>query len=310
MDILMQMLLSDREPSITASRAALARGCRCSAVELDHALEELSQTKTAHVTIRDGFVTVVSRRLLREQRQRQLAAARQVRSRQRKQERSGHAPRDDPSQRSSSASASASSDADALPLSASKNSNLARPDARRAASPSGGPAAAAARRAASEVFKNLSEPDVRQPRLLWAWFQRAAAAGVFFPQDALAVFTAAEQAAAQSPTPVGLFVRICRGARGEGPQWRSDHPSERERWAKIGCAIEDQARRKLRAVEAAARQAETDARESSEAIPRPALRPAAEPFFDEAAARRELQRQAAELQAAEQRAADPFHRSE
>lgn len=66
MDWLCQMHLLDRCGVIAGTREELAILGRCSTVHVEAALADLTKTKTADVTERNGIVTVVNRRMRRE----------------------------------------------------------------------------------------------------------------------------------------------------------------------------------------------------------------------------------------------------
>lgn len=66
MDLLCAMHESDRSGVITGTREQIARLGRCSAVELDQAIADLQATRAADVTVRDGIVTLVNRRMRKE----------------------------------------------------------------------------------------------------------------------------------------------------------------------------------------------------------------------------------------------------
>lgn len=66
MDFLCAMHELDRCGQLCGTPEQLARVARCSTVELDHALSELSASTAADVTIRNGKVTLVNRRMRRE----------------------------------------------------------------------------------------------------------------------------------------------------------------------------------------------------------------------------------------------------
>lgn len=69
-DFLCAMHESNRSGVITGNREQLTRVGRCSTVELDQALSELTISNAAKVTERNGIVTVVNRRMKREAEQR------------------------------------------------------------------------------------------------------------------------------------------------------------------------------------------------------------------------------------------------
>lgn len=66
MDWLCNMHLLDRSGVIAGTREQLARLGRCTAVYVESALQDLSRTKAADVTERNGIVTVTNRRMRRE----------------------------------------------------------------------------------------------------------------------------------------------------------------------------------------------------------------------------------------------------
>lgn len=80
-DLMCAMHELDRSGVITGTREQLARACRCSAVELGAAIEELASTGAATVTERHGVVTVVCRRMAREHKEKNDAKIRQARQR-------------------------------------------------------------------------------------------------------------------------------------------------------------------------------------------------------------------------------------
>jgi hypothetical protein len=71
MDLLCAMHELDRSGLITGTTDQLARLCRCTAVEISVAVSELKETKAADVTERNGIVTVINRRMLREAKSRE-----------------------------------------------------------------------------------------------------------------------------------------------------------------------------------------------------------------------------------------------
>jgi hypothetical protein len=81
MDFLCVMHECDRMGVITGTREQLARLGRCSAVELDQALSELSTSGAATVTRRNKEVTLENRRMKRERKAREYGAKRQERFR-------------------------------------------------------------------------------------------------------------------------------------------------------------------------------------------------------------------------------------
>lgn len=72
----------DRCGVISATRDELARIGRCSAVQCDHALQDLIRTQAADVTFRNATVTVVNRRMKREANARKTGAERVKRHRE------------------------------------------------------------------------------------------------------------------------------------------------------------------------------------------------------------------------------------
>ena len=81
MDWLCNMHLLDRIGQITGTREQLARLGRCNAVQVESALQDLSITKAADVTERNGVVTVVNRRMRREHNRRNGSKIRMSRMR-------------------------------------------------------------------------------------------------------------------------------------------------------------------------------------------------------------------------------------
>ena len=77
----------DRTGQLSGTREQLARAGRCSAVELAQALDELSHTRAADVTERNGTVTVINRRMQREHNTR---CGNTLRQRQSRASRDGH----------------------------------------------------------------------------------------------------------------------------------------------------------------------------------------------------------------------------
>jgi len=76
MDLLCAMHENDRSGQITGTTDQIARLCRCTAVDLDHAISELQTTKTADVTKRHEIVTIINRRMSREYKDRVSARER------------------------------------------------------------------------------------------------------------------------------------------------------------------------------------------------------------------------------------------
>src|SRR4030095_2764539 len=64
-DLICAMHELGRTGHITGTRKALARTCRCSALEMKAALAELGKTRTADVMDRNGEVTAICRRMQR-----------------------------------------------------------------------------------------------------------------------------------------------------------------------------------------------------------------------------------------------------
>jgi hypothetical protein len=83
-DLLCAMHELDQTGQITGTREQLARTGRCSLVELDQALADLSDTGAATVTVRHGKVTVINRRMKRQYDERKSNADRQKRRRAKK----------------------------------------------------------------------------------------------------------------------------------------------------------------------------------------------------------------------------------
>lgn len=81
MDWLCNMHLLDRSGQITGTREQLARLGRCTAVQVESALQDLNSTKAADVTFRNDVVTVVNRRMKRESLARKNGAIRVSRHR-------------------------------------------------------------------------------------------------------------------------------------------------------------------------------------------------------------------------------------
>ena len=82
-DLLCAMHESDRSGQITGAPEQLARVCRCTPVELVHAVEELQKTETASISKRDNSITVICKRMKRESQDRLNGAERQARFRER-----------------------------------------------------------------------------------------------------------------------------------------------------------------------------------------------------------------------------------
>lgn len=81
-DILCRMHDSATPGTLAGTIEQLARLTRCNDAEFDAAVRELDATKTARVTVRDKIVTLVNRRMEREERERKANAERQKRHRQ------------------------------------------------------------------------------------------------------------------------------------------------------------------------------------------------------------------------------------
>lgn len=69
-DLLCAMHDDGRSGKLCGTRDQLARLARCSTAELDHALADLQTTGAADVTERNGFVTVINRRMFRNSQER------------------------------------------------------------------------------------------------------------------------------------------------------------------------------------------------------------------------------------------------
>ncbi len=82
-DWLCNMHALDRSGVITGSREILARLGRCSAVQVDAALQNLKDTNAADITERNGVVTVINRRMKREFSARKTGSDRVQRHRER-----------------------------------------------------------------------------------------------------------------------------------------------------------------------------------------------------------------------------------
>jgi hypothetical protein len=65
-DIICAMHESDRCGELGCTYKQLSRLCRCSIEEIKSAISELSESKTADVTIDNGYVTLINRRMKRE----------------------------------------------------------------------------------------------------------------------------------------------------------------------------------------------------------------------------------------------------
>jgi len=75
-DILCSMHDNDGSGIITGTVEQLARMCRCSPKQMADAIEELSVTKTCRVTISDGAITMMNRRMNEEHKSRKSSAER------------------------------------------------------------------------------------------------------------------------------------------------------------------------------------------------------------------------------------------
>lgn len=80
-DWICNMHLLNRCGQITGTRDQLARPGRCTAAQVESALQDLIKTKAADVTVRNGAVTVVSRRMKREEKARKQTLIRVQRHR-------------------------------------------------------------------------------------------------------------------------------------------------------------------------------------------------------------------------------------
>ena len=65
-DLLCAMHESDRSGVIVGTPDQISRLCRCSAVELTMAIDEIRDTKTADITERDEKITIINRRMQRQ----------------------------------------------------------------------------------------------------------------------------------------------------------------------------------------------------------------------------------------------------
>lgn len=83
-DAICAMHEDGRRGVLSGTPEQLARICRCSPDEIEAAAEELKATKTATVTIRNGRVTLVNRRMQREEKARELTRKRVSRHRGRR----------------------------------------------------------------------------------------------------------------------------------------------------------------------------------------------------------------------------------
>lgn len=89
-DLLLSMWTDDRSGIVVGTVAQLASLARCSVEEMGAAIDDLSDTKTATVTVRDGKVTVINRRMRREYETRKNAAKRQRKARERRDDPNGN----------------------------------------------------------------------------------------------------------------------------------------------------------------------------------------------------------------------------
>lgn len=102
-DAICAMHEAGRTGVLTGTVEELARICRCIPAEMEDALAELKRSQTANVTLRNGRVTLVNRRMSREHKSRDSGRIRQERHRQ---SRSGNADVTSPLQSSTSTSTS------------------------------------------------------------------------------------------------------------------------------------------------------------------------------------------------------------
>ena len=84
-DMICAMHESDRSGEISYSYQQLSRLCRCSIDEIESAVNELLESKTADVTIDNGNVTLINRRMKREYKERVSSRQRQRTHRRKKQ---------------------------------------------------------------------------------------------------------------------------------------------------------------------------------------------------------------------------------
>lgn len=80
-DLIFAMHELGRSGQVTGTVEQLCRICRCTAAEMAAALEELKTTKAANISERDGKVTVINRRMSREQEERLSARERKQKQR-------------------------------------------------------------------------------------------------------------------------------------------------------------------------------------------------------------------------------------
>lgn len=81
-DLLTAMRLAGCTGELRGTVEQLAVSARCSAADLSLALTDLQTTGAADVSVRNGVVTVVNRRMSRKEKKRQADAARQLKHRQ------------------------------------------------------------------------------------------------------------------------------------------------------------------------------------------------------------------------------------
>ena len=105
-DMLCAMHENGRSGKLEGTYDQLSRILRCSPVEVQEACYELGVTKTSLVTERNGLVTILNKRMLREHKGRQSNAKRQKRYRERQQDNAGVTPLKRDSSSSSSSSSS------------------------------------------------------------------------------------------------------------------------------------------------------------------------------------------------------------
>ncbi len=107
-DLMCAMHENNRTGIVTGNYAQLSRLARCTAPEMENAISEISSTKAGDVTICNGNVTVINRRMKREYKERQLANKRVYKHRKKKS--SGESNGDvTPQKRDSNAGSSSSS---------------------------------------------------------------------------------------------------------------------------------------------------------------------------------------------------------
>lgn len=105
-DMLCAMHENGRSGKLSGTAEQLARILRCSPDEVLSACNELGDSKTANVTLRNGHVTVINRRMSREAKERKQNALRQARHRRNAQNNGPVTPPSQPSSSSSSISSS------------------------------------------------------------------------------------------------------------------------------------------------------------------------------------------------------------